>query len=73
MKEKLSKNKTARRSRRLRISALGAALLTVAALAAFVPLINSSAAENHNLELEIHRLDNDITKLNKEMPSSGRK
>ena len=72
MKEKLTKNKVSRRDRKIRIFGLMSAVLTVASVAVFVPLIGHSAAENQNLELEIHRLDSDSTKLNNQVKEGGK-
>lgn len=67
MKEKLTKNKISRRAFRLRVIAIVSLVFAVGVTSVMVPLISSNSSTNQRLEMEIHNIDSDITKLNNQM------
>ena len=67
MKEKLTKNKISRRSFKLRVFAIVSLVLSIGCTSILVPLINSNSSSNQRLEMEIHNIDSNITKLNNQM------
>lgn len=67
MKEKLTKNKISRRAFRLRVIAIVSLVFAAGVTSVMVPLISSNSTTNQRLEMEIHNIDSDITKLNNQM------
>ena len=67
IKEKLTKNKISRRAFRLRVIAIVSLVFAAGVTSVMVPLISSNSSTNQRLEMEIHNIDSDITKLNNQM------
>lgn len=73
MKEKLTKNKVTRRVRKLRCMGIIAGVLTIASIAAFVPIIDSVQNENAQIEMNIDKINDDINNLNNQLKQNNNK